>query len=664
MTAAGAAITAPSGGAVSERRQTTAIDIERHALLEAEAGDLHHVLRAALALQEARSGERILETLLGAVTSGSVLGFDRALLFWLDPREDVLQGRLGAERRAPAGGEGCDPSQGRRGRAPDAATDPPAGPGGLAARSGPLTQTARKLRYPVVEGRSVVVDAVLRSETIAVADAAGDNRVDPALRDLLRSPALAVAPIRSSGRALGAVLVDNAPSGRALAPRSVEILSLLAALAGRALEAARLEGMIEQQTAEVGALRDAAREILGASHLDRVLTTIARAAAQNPRMRRCAVWLSDPASGALRAAATHGLPAGAASALSAMEGAARRAIAERRVLGEDADARTGASTPGSRVVIAAPLIAREDVLGALTADGHAPGGGPASGAPDTDDAAFAEALAAAAALAVSAADSSRRARGSEKALRDARAELVRAERLAALGELSAKVARQIRGPLVSLGELVLDVERALPAGDPNRARLALVAREADRLRLLLDEQLRFARPEEPRLRMESLNRIVGDAIAAQRERVGEKGMRLTERLAPELPLLLLDAEKVLHVATNILAHAVESVPAGGRVQVETRLDGGHVEFAVAHEGTSPPGDVAERLFVPFAVQGGGGGGIGLAISTQIVREHGGEIRVMVREPWSAIYAVRFPVRDNLDRRRAADRRAGRDRRRT
>jgi nitrogen-specific signal transduction histidine kinase len=141
-------------------------------------------------------------------------------------------------------------------------------------------------------------------------------------------------------------------------------------------------------------------------------------------------------------------------------------------------------------------------------------------------------------------------------------------------------------------------------------------------------------------------------------------VRLVKKLAPDLPTLLLDAARIRRVVANIVACALEAVPTGGRMRVETRRAGVNVVLDVVHDRTRQAGDALEHLFAPFGAASASGSALGLSVAQQIVREHGGEIRVRSEDEWSSVFSVTLPVLDNQDRRRARDRRGARsDRRR-
>jgi len=167
----------------------------------------------------------------------------------------------------------------------------------------------------------------------------------------------------------------------------------------------------------------------------------------------------------------------------------------------------------------------------------------------------------------------------------------------------------------------------------------------------------------PRLKLQSLNALVQEVLESQSEELVKRRVRLLKRLAPDVPSLLIDNDKMRQVLVNVVQYALHQVPSGGRVRVETRNASGHVLAEIAHDGPKTPGESLDRLFVPFSASRRYGAGVGLAVAYQIVREHGGEIRARSEGDWSSIVSIYLPVHENQDRRGKPDRRAGRNDRR-
>jgi len=251
----------------------------------------------------------------------------------------------------------------------------------------------------------------------------------------------------------------------------------------------------------------------------------------------------------------------------------------------------------------------------------------------------------------------------ERRHQDLASRLREQDRVAAVGEMAARVADDARAPLATMTAFAARALRELPEGDPRREYLEAVQREAERLQALMDEQAAYAQLERPRLRMEGLNEVAQEALRASGEALSRRRVRLVKKLAPDLPALLLDAARIRRVLENIMACALEAVPVGGRMRVETRRSGSFVVLEVVHDRARSDGDVLEQLFAPFGAGRAFGASLGLGVAQQIVREHGGEIRVRTEDEWSSVFAVTLPVLANQDRRRLADRRGARPERR-
>ena len=180
----------------------------------------------------------------------------------------------------------------------------------------------------------------------------------------------------------------------------------------------------------------------------------------------------------------------------------------------------------------------------------------------------------------------------ERAGREHAARAIDLEARASLGDLAARVASESRNPLASI---VAFARRALRDGDApeaSREALEIVVREAERLEALLDEQSRWSGLEPPRLRMQNLNTVVQEALQQASETLVRRRVRLIKKLSPDLPQLLLDAPRIRRVVQNVLAHALESAPLGGRIRVETRRSGAFVVAELAHDGSRQTTDVS------------------------------------------------------------------------
>jgi signal transduction histidine kinase len=227
-------------------------------------------------------------------------------------------------------------------------------------------------------------------------------------------------------------------------------------------------------------------------------------------------------------------------------------------------------------------------------------------------------------------------------LQHAQEKLLRQERLAALGELSAVVAHEVRNPLGvifnSLGTLRRLVQ---PEGDA-RTLFDIVGEEADRLNRIVGDLLDFARPAPPQLRPERLDRLVEEAVTAALAQQPVE-IEVVRQLDPALPLVPLDARQVRQALLNVAANAVQAMPRGGRLTVRARVEGSSALVELEDTGAGIPDDVRRRIFEPFFTTRAAGSGLGLAVVKRILDGHAGEIAVRSRPGEGATFTLRFPL---------------------
>jgi signal transduction histidine kinase len=213
-----------------------------------------------------------------------------------------------------------------------------------------------------------------------------------------------------------------------------------------------------------------------------------------------------------------------------------------------------------------------------------------------------------------------------QSLRRSQEDLVKAERLAATGKLAATVAHEIRNPLTSLRMTVqLLAQRASDAATGEAYQVVLS--EIDRLALIVEELLTFARPRPPQRVPTDLNRLAAESVKFLQRQFDHA--RVQARLEPDAGLpsgLALDPDKMRQLLYNLLLNAMQAVVRGGTVTVRTQwqADARRAILEVADTGPGIAAEVRERLFEPF-VSTKPGGGLGLAVAKQIVEEHAGRI---------------------------------------
>lgn len=225
-------------------------------------------------------------------------------------------------------------------------------------------------------------------------------------------------------------------------------------------------------------------------------------------------------------------------------------------------------------------------------------------------------------------------------LRDA---LALRQRLAALGEMSAQVAHDIRNPLAALSGYVELVHRKLPEDSEPRRSLGKAQKEIQAINSIVSDFLTFAKTEPLDKLAANLVELVDEAVENQTDHADLKNVNI--KWDPSSGILLaFDNQKLKRAILNVLSNAVEACREGGEVQVVCRpVEEGGAEIVIEDEGHGIEKEVIERLFHPFVTAKAGGTGLGLAIAQKMVRAHGGEINGSNRPSGGARFVIRLPA---------------------
>jgi signal transduction histidine kinase len=239
-------------------------------------------------------------------------------------------------------------------------------------------------------------------------------------------------------------------------------------------------------------------------------------------------------------------------------------------------------------------------------------------------------------------------------LQQSQREALRAEQLAAVGQLAAGIAHELRNPLMSMKILV---QSAADQGDPARLGvrgLAVLEEEITRLERLTGAFLDFARP--PRVQEQRLDvrGVVEQTVGLVAGRAGQRGVRLDAELPQEPVPVEADPGQLRQVLLNLLLNAVEAVPDGGTVQVRVgrseaptgaSTSAGSEPWRavwVADSGPGLPPELGQEIFTPFVSTKPTGFGLGLSVCKRLVEAHGGEISAADRPEGGAVFVVRLP----------------------
>jgi signal transduction histidine kinase len=215
-----------------------------------------------------------------------------------------------------------------------------------------------------------------------------------------------------------------------------------------------------------------------------------------------------------------------------------------------------------------------------------------------------------------------------EALDAARTRLAQSEKLAALGQLAAAIAHEVRNPLGVIRSAAQSVAETLPAEDTAAQRsCSFITAEIDRLTNVTSTLLAFARPLHLAPRPVAVAALFDQALLLAGADLAAKRIDIERREAADLPPVLADPDLLSQVILGLLGNAGEVMPSGGRVVLEASRAGEHVEIAVADSGPGVPADLRSRIFEPFFTTRARGTGLGLAVARHIMQAHGGSIDV-------------------------------------
>jgi signal transduction histidine kinase len=229
-------------------------------------------------------------------------------------------------------------------------------------------------------------------------------------------------------------------------------------------------------------------------------------------------------------------------------------------------------------------------------------------------------------------------------LRAAEAAMRRSDRLAALGQLTAGLAHELRNPLGTIrASSEMLVKNVGEENEVSRELAGFIATEVDRANSLITRFLDFARPLKLRLDSTDAGAVIDAAIAELGRHHPPYQVSVHRNYSPDVPRISADAELLQRVVYNLLSNAAQATPSGGTISVKTRCHNGTVEIAVIDRGTGIEKQHLENIFNPFFTTKSEGVGLGLAIVSKIVDEHSGRITVESQPGEGSVFRVHLPA---------------------
>jgi two-component system sensor histidine kinase HydH len=211
-------------------------------------------------------------------------------------------------------------------------------------------------------------------------------------------------------------------------------------------------------------------------------------------------------------------------------------------------------------------------------------------------------------------------------LKEAQDQLVRKERLAALGQMAATVAHELRNPLRGVRMGVDYFARELTPGERHQRAANLLKNNVDRIDRIVEEVLFLGRESQFNVQPGRLKAIIEQELDRWAPVLADKNIRVSSHLV-SLPPILVDPDQIGRAVSNLIGNSVDVLPSGGALNLDLHVAGQDQVFTLSDNGPGISPEQLARIFEPFFTTKARGTGLGLAIVEHVIKQHGGHVDV-------------------------------------
>jgi PAS domain S-box-containing protein len=230
-------------------------------------------------------------------------------------------------------------------------------------------------------------------------------------------------------------------------------------------------------------------------------------------------------------------------------------------------------------------------------------------------------------------------------------EILRMDRLVSLGKLASGIGHELRNPLAGIKTTAQALSEEMSNEDSKREYLNRITKEIDRLNELLKTFFSFAKPQKLNLVYCYIKDIINEIIPFLIKEIADKGIRFVESYHPRLPSIKVDKNQMHQVFLNLFLNAIQAMPNGGELKIEVTpvnpnsSEGpkqNFIKIVVSDTGKGIPSHLVDRIFDPFFTTKPKGIGLGLSITYQIIKKHGGTIKVDSQWERGTSFVINLP----------------------
>ena len=232
---------------------------------------------------------------------------------------------------------------------------------------------------------------------------------------------------------------------------------------------------------------------------------------------------------------------------------------------------------------------------------------------------------------------------SHQELEQAQAHLLRTEKLASIGQLSAGVAHEINNPLGTIMIYAHLLLKGMDKDDPRIEDIELIIGEANRAKEIVQGLLSFARETKLRQGLMNVSDLLEDVLSLVINQSLFHNIRIEKSFVQDMPIIVADETKLKQVFLNIILNAAQAMEGNGKLTISTIIDKKHIKVKIQDTGPGIPPENMGKLFSPFFTTKEKGTGLGLAISYGIVERHGGKIDVDSELGKGSTFIISLPI---------------------
>jgi PAS domain S-box-containing protein len=230
-------------------------------------------------------------------------------------------------------------------------------------------------------------------------------------------------------------------------------------------------------------------------------------------------------------------------------------------------------------------------------------------------------------------------------------EILRMDRLVSLGKLASGIAHELRNPLAGIKTTAQALGEEMSGDDSRREYLHRITKEIDRLNDLLKTFFSFAKPQNLNLAHCHIRDIINEIIPFLIKEIADKGIRFVEAYHPQLPNIKVDKTQIHQVFLNLFLNAIQAMPNGGELKIEASptisdplkgFNQNYVRIVISDTGRGIPSHIVHKIFDPFFTTKPKGIGLGLSITYQIIKKHGGTIKVESEWEKGTSFVINLP----------------------